>query len=255
MTHVIKVGGNELDDPAFVTGLVRALKGLASPPLLVHGGGKEIGALQERLGLAPRYVDGLRVTDLESLAVAQMVLAGRVNKRLVAALTAAGVDAMGMTGVDRGVLRAEKLEHPAGDLGWVGRVVAVRADVFCGLLAEGVIPVLAPICWGAEGSLFNVNADHVAAAVARALPAETLVFVSNVPGVLAGGQLLERMTPGQAEALIAGGVISGGMVPKVRSALEAVAAGVAAVCITDLEGLVEGNGTLVAAERPPTADR
>jgi acetylglutamate kinase len=235
MTQVIKVGGNELDDPTFVEGLVRALKEMPEPPVLVHGGGKEIRSLQERLGLEPQYIDGLRVTDLESLAVVQMVLVGRINKRLVAVLTAEGVDAFGMSGVDRGAVKAEKLEHPAGDLGWVGRVVAVRAEVFDRLLDDGITPVLCPICWGADGSMFNVNADHVA----------TLVFVSNVPGVLADDQLVERISPDQAEALIADGVVFGGMVPKVRSALEAVAGGVEAVRITNLEGLVEGTGTLV----------
>jgi len=245
MTQVIKVGGNELDDPAFVAGLVQAVRGLSEPPLLVHGGGKEIRSLQERLGLEPHYVDGLRVTDLESLAVVQMVLAGRVNKRLVAALIAGGVDALGMSGVDRGAVKAEKLEHSAGDLGWVGRVVAVRTEVFCRLLDDAVTPVLSPICWGADGDIFNVNADHVALAVARALAVETLVFVSNVPGVLNGDQVIERVTPPQAEALIADGTIAQGMVPKVRSALEAVASGVAAVCITDLEGLTQGTGTMV----------
>ena len=246
MTQVIKVGGNELDDPAFVEGLVRAVKGLSEPPLLVHGGGKEIRSLQERLGLEPQYVDGLRVTDLESLAVVQMVLAGRVNKRLVAALTAQGVDAFGMSGVDRGAVKAEKLEHPSGDLGWVGRVVAVRSEVFTRLLDDGITPVLSPICWGPDGSMFNVNADHVALAVAGALAAASLVFVSNVPGVLVNDQLIEHATPAQAEDLIADGVIFGGMVPKVRSALEAVAGGVTAVRITNLQGLTQGTGTIVA---------
>lgn len=246
MIRVIKVGGNELDDPGFVKGLVRAVKELPEAPVLVHGGGKEIRSLQERLGLAPQYVDGLRVTDLESLAVVQMVLAGRINKRLVAALTAEGVDAFGMSGVDRGAVKAEKLEHPAGDLGWVGRVAAVRTEVFERLLDEGITPVLSPICWGADGSMFNVNADHVALAVAQALVAEALVFVSNVPGVLADDHLIERVTPDQAEALIADGTIAGGMVPKIRSALDAVASGVAAVCITNLQGLTGGTGTIVA---------
>lgn len=245
MTQVIKIGGNELDDPAFVRELVLAVKGLPEPAVLVHGGGKEIRSLQERLGLEPHYVDGLRVTDVESLAVVQMVLAGRVNKRLVAALTAAGVDAFGMSGVDRGAVKAEKLEHPAGDLGWVGRVVAVRSDVFYRLLDDEITPVLSPICWGADGSMFNVNADHVALAVACALSAEALVFVSNVPGLLADGQLIERITPEQADSLIAAGTITGGMVPKIRSALEAVAGGVAAVRITNLQGLVQGTGTVV----------
>jgi acetylglutamate kinase len=247
MTRVIKVGGNELDDAAFVEGLVRAVSSFPDPPILVHGGGKEIRNLQERLGLEPQYVDGLRVTDVESLAVVQMVLAGRVNKRLVAALTTGGVDAFGMSGVDRGAVKAEKLEHPAGDLGWVGRVIEVRTEVFNRLLDDGITPVLSPICWGADGDMFNVNADHVALAVAQALTVEALVFVSNVPGVLAEDTLIEQVTPDQAEVLITDGVISGGMVPKIRSALDAVAGGVAAVCITNLQGLTDGTGTVVTA--------
>jgi len=155
------------------------------------------------------------------------------------------VDAFGMSGVDRGAVKAEKLEHPAGDLGWVGRVTEVRTEVFYRLLDDGVTPILSPICWGADGSMFNVNADHVALAVAQALSVDALVFVSNVPGVLADDGLIEQVAPGQAEALIADGVISGGMVPKVRSALEAVAGGVTAVCITDLQGLTDGTGTVV----------
>lgn len=246
MIQVIKVGGNELDDPVFVGGLVRAVQALAEPPVLVHGGGKEIRTLQERLGLEPQYVDGLRVTDVESLAVVQMVLAGRVNKRLVAALTAEGVDAFGMSGVDRGAIKAEKLEHPAGDLGWVGRVVEVRTQVFRRLLEDGITPVLSPICWGADGSMFNVNADHVALAVAQSLDAGRLVFVSNVPGVLVGDELIQRISTGQAEALIAEGVIAGGMLPKIRSALEAVSGGVAEVRITNLQGLAQDSGTIVA---------
>lgn len=243
MIRVIKVGGNELDDPQFVAALVGALKMLPEAPVLVHGGGKEIRSLQEKLGLAPQYVDGLRVTDAESLAVVQMVLAGRINKRLVAALTAAGVDALGMSGVDRGAVKAEKLEHPRGDLGWVGRVVAVRVEVFGRLLEEGVTPVLSPICWGADGEMFNVNADHVASAVACALAAETLVFVSNVAGVLVDGEVISQATPADLERLIAQGTIAGGMVPKARAALEALASGVNAVRITNLEGLVAGSGT------------
>lgn len=251
MAQIIKIGGNELDDPAFVRDLVQMVKELPEPPVLVHGGGKEIRSLQERLGLEPQYVDGLRVTDIESLAVVQMVLAGRVNKRLVAALTAGGVDAFGMSGVDRGAVKAEKLEHPAGDLGWVGRVVAVRPDVFYRLLDDGITPVLSPICWGADGSMFNVNADHVALALACALAATALVFVSNVPGLLAGDQVIERITPVQAESLMAEGVITGGMIPKVRSALEAIAGGVPTVRITDLQGLVQGTGTTVALSPQP----
>jgi len=245
MIQVLKIGGNELDDPGFVKQLVQVVKDLPAPPILVHGGGKEISNLQERLGLEPRYVDGLRVTDDESLEVVQMVLAGRVNKRLVSALIAQGVDAFGMSGIDRSAVKAEKLHHPSGDLGWVGHVTAVRAEVFLSMLEHGITPVLSPICWGGDGSIFNVNADNVAEGVALALGADMLVFISNVPGVLVGDRLLERLDPARAEALIADGTVSGGMIPKVRSALESVARGVSAVRITNLQGLRQGTGTVV----------
>ena len=183
MTQVIKIGGNDLDNPEFVQRLAEAVKELGQLSVLVHGGGKEIRSLQERLGLEPRYVEGLRVTDSASLEVVQMVLTGRVNKRLVAALIAEGVDAFGMSGIDRSAVKAEKLEHPGGDLGWVGRVVAVRSEVFLNMLENGVTPVLSPICWGSDGSIFNVNADHVAEAVARALEANMLACGgSGYPG-------------------------------------------------------------------------
>jgi acetylglutamate kinase len=250
MIQVLKIGGNEIDDADFVRDLAQAVKSLPAPPVLVHGGGKEIRNLQEKLGLEPRYVDGLRVTDDASLEVVQMVLAGRVNKRLVSALGSAGVDAFGMSGIDRSAVKAEKLQHPSGDLGWVGRVVAVRAEVFLNLLENGITPVLSPVCWGSDGSVFNVNADHVAEAVALALQADALAFVSNVPGVLAGDRLIERLGPAQAEALIADGTISGGMIPKVRAAVETVVRGVRAVRITNLDGLRRGSGTVVVADEP-----
>jgi acetylglutamate kinase len=245
MIQVLKIGGNELDEPNFVQELVAVVKELPDLPILVHGGGKEIRTLQERLGLEPRYIDGLRVTDKESLEVVQMVLAGRVNKRLVAALISAGVDAFGMSGIDRSAVKAEKMCHPRGDLGWVGRVVAVREEVFLNMLNDGVMPVLSPICWGGDGSIFNVNADNVAEAVALAIQADVLVFVSNVPGILVGDRLLDQLGRVEAEALIADGTISGGMIPKVRAALETVMRGVKAVRITNLQGLRQGTGTVV----------
>lgn len=245
---VIKIGGNELDDPNFIIGVGQAVANLPAPPILVHGGGKEIRELQNRLGIEPQYIDGLRVTDLESLAVVKMVLAGRVNKRLVASLLAAGVDAFGMSGVDRSAIKAEKLHHPAGDLGLVGRITHVRTEVFKHLLEAGITPVLSPISYGADGSIFNVNADHVAMAVAIAMQATALVFVSNVPGVLRERELLPYLTTAEVEQLIADKVIVNGMIPKVRSALEAVAGGVPAVRITNLAGLKEGTGTTIVQE-------
>jgi acetylglutamate kinase len=243
---VLKIGGQELDDPEIVKGIGQAVAGLDKPPILVHGGGKEIKELQTRLGVTPQYVDGLRVTDAESLDIVQMVLIGRVNKRLVSSLSLAGVDAFGMSGVDRTAIKAEKLEHPGGDLGYVGRVVHVRAEVFTRLLDDGITPTLSPLCYGADGSIFNVNADHVAVAVAIALRAEALVFVSNVPGVLRDEQVIPRLTAAEVKQLIEDKVIFGGMIPKVTSALEAVEAGVSAVRITNLDGLKSGTGTTIA---------
>jgi acetylglutamate kinase len=246
---VIKIGGNELDDPTFIDQIGQAIAALPEPPILVHGGGKEIRELQKRLGVEPQYIDGLRVTDAESLSIVKMVLAGRINKQLVASLLLAGVDAFGMSGVDRSSIKAEKLQHPGGDLGQVGRIVEVRIEVFRRLLEDGVTPVLSPICYGPDGSIFNVNADHVAQAVARAMQADTLIFVSNVPGVLRDGHLLPHLTSREVEQLIEAKVIVDGMIPKVRSALEAVNGGVAAVKITNLAGLKAGSGTIIVADK------
>lgn len=244
---VLKIGGNELDDPAFIDNLGQAMAGLQAPTILVHGGGKEIRELQERLGIKAQYIDGLRVTDAESLAIVKMVLAGRINKRLVASLMKAGVDALGMSGVDRAAIKVEKLQHPQGDLGLVGQVSSVRTEVFKNLLDDGVTPVLSPLCYGPDGSIFNVNADHVAMAVAIAMSAEVLVFVSNVPGVLRHGELLPFLTAAEVEQLIDDKIIVDGMIPKVRSALEAVSGGVAAVRITNLAGLEAATGTTIVA--------
>ncbi len=242
---VLKIGGQELDDPTFVAKMGQAIATVNEPLVLVHGGGKEISELQKRLGIQAQYIDGLRLTDADSLDIVQMVLVGRINKRLVTSLLLAGVDALGMCGVDRAAVKAEKLYHPMGDLGHTGRVVQVRAEVFTLLLENKITPVLAPLCYGDNGSLFNVNADHVATAVAVAMPAETLVFVSNVPGVLRQGQLMPQLTIAEIEQFIADKVITAGMIPKVRSAIAAVEGGVAAVKITNLDGLIAGTGTII----------
>jgi len=247
---VLKIGGNEIDDMDFVARLGQAVVALPEPPVIVHGGGKEIKQLQERLGVAPQYIDGLRVTDAESLSLVQMVLAGRVNKRLVASLSDAGLDAFGMSGVDRASIKVRKLEHPGGDLGFVGEVTHVRAKVFRHLLDDGVIPVLSPICYGPSGGIFNVNADHVAVAVAVALQADELVFVSNVPGVLKTEQVVSQLSVIEAEALIADGTIRNGMIPKIHSALQGVSGGVPTVRITNLEGLQNGLGTRLTHAAP-----
>lgn len=240
---VIKISGHELDSPDFLAELASTLKHFDTPVVIVHGGGKEITALQTRLGIEPRYVDGLRVTDAESLALVEMVLCGTVNKRIARTLVNAGIDAVGLSGVDGGLVSAEKLTHAAVDMGYTGEVTAVRVDLLLDLLDQGFIPVIAPICLGEESN-FNVNADHVAGAVAAALEADRLVFVSNVEGVLQDGQVIPRLTPAQVEALIADGTIFGGMIPKVKTALEALTGGVAHAVITNLQGLSSGGGTV-----------
>ncbi len=248
-TTVLKIGGAELQEGPIFDALLDSLVALARERRLVvvHGGGAEIADLQQRLGLAPSFVDGLRVTDGDSLRVAQMVLSGLVNKRLTARLVARGVRALGLSGVDAGVLRARRLMHPGGDLGFVGEITAVDVACLGGLLDAGFTPVLSPISLGENGCAYNVNADHAALAVAGALGAEELVFLTDVPGVQRNDALLPRLSVAAAEELIAAQIITGGMIPKVRSALEAVAHGVANARITNLSGLATGAGTVVVA--------
>jgi acetylglutamate kinase len=255
---VLKIGGNELDDDRFVSGLIDALRAMrqACAVALVHGGGKAIARLQERLCLESRFVDGLRVTDDESLDVAEMVLSGWINKRLVARLVAAGVPALGMSGVDGGLFRVVKMSHNTHDLGWVGDIAETHPSEVAALLARGVIPVISPISLGLDGHTYNVNADHAASALACTLGVGELVFVSNVPGVLIGmragtagasGECVPLLTSTEVESFIRSGEINGGMVPKVRSALSALERGVPRVRITNLEGLTSGGGTCFLA--------
>lgn len=245
---VIKVSGGELDSSAFVRGLAVALKGLGRPLLLVHGGGKGIGLLQQRLGIEPRFVEGLRVTDEATLEIVEMALRGTANVRLVAALVEAGLPAIGVSGVDGGLVRAE----PVPELGRVGHVASVQAERLLALLGAGFLPVICPVCLGPEGLTYNVNADEVARALALAVEADGLAFVSVVPGVLQGEALLASLDGPAAERLLADGTINGGMMPKVRAALEAARQGLR-VAILDLEGLPawargEAVGTTLVAE-------
>lgn len=250
---VLKVGGSELESIVngaandFVAGLVAAVRALQKEAavVLVHGGGKTIANLQARLGLEARFVDGLRVTDDASLDVAEMVLSGLTNKRLAARFVSAGVRAVGLSGVDDGLIRVNRLAQPGKDWGWVGDVTSANTALLETLLDQGIVPIISPISLGLDGHSYNVNADHAAAALASALGARELVFVSNVPGVLTGADqaCLPLLSPDEVEALIAAGEINGGMVPKVRSALAALARGVERVRIANLEGLVCGEGT------------
>jgi acetylglutamate kinase len=243
---VLKLGGNEIDDANFLAGFASAIAKMRETPVVVHGGGKEIADLQIKLGLTPRFVEGLRVTDDASLAVAEMVLSGRVNKRIVAALLNAGADAIGLSGIDRGLVRAEQLYHPGGDLGRVGKVVSVRGQVLQEFTASNIVPVVSPVSLGSDGA-FNVNADSVACAIAAALNADAVVFVTNVAGVLKDDRVIPSLTARQAEELIKAKIIFGGMIPKARAALDAVAGGARAARITNLDGLLSGAGTVFHA--------
>ena len=242
---VLKVGGNEVDEPAWVARFARAVAARGGRLVVVHGGGKEVTALQRLLGAEPEWRDGLRVTSDEAMRVVAMVVSGLVNKRLAAALVSAGVDAVGISGEDGGLLRARLAA--GGSMGRTGEIEAVRADLLHVFLSQGLVPVVSPVSRGPDGGALNVNADDAAAALAAALGAAELLFVSNVAGVLSAGAVLEGVDADEVEALIADGTAAGGMAPKLRAAARA-SNGVGRVRIGGLEMLDDpGAGTRVGA--------
>ncbi len=251
--RIVKVGGRLLGDREGIRRLARRIVALADPPILVHGGGPAVARLQERLGRVPRYVEGLRVTEDEDLELVTMVLAGWANKALVAALVAEGVDALGLSGVDLGLIRVQRRTDPPG-LGWVGQVDRVRSEFLWEILSDGIVPVIAPICLGLDGGLYNVNADQVAQALARVLRVRELVFVTDVPGLLLEGRPLRQVTAEEARHLLENGQVSGGMRPKLQAALDALASGVPRVRICDLEGLEAGGTHLGEGEMEALSD-
>ena len=252
---VIKVGGRALDREGAARELAVAVSPLHGQAVLVHGGGAEVSAWSARLGLTPSFVDGRRVTDPLTLQVAAAVLAGLVNKRMVAALRAADVDAVGLAALDGGMV--ETVPHPhAGRLGEVGAIGHVSPALLETLLAQGRVPVLASI-GACAGRLLNLNADDLAAAIAGALSARALILLSDAPGVRLGGAVAARLTAEQARSALAGADVTGGMRAKLECAEVALLAGVPAVHIAAWAGphtltalLAEGGvgTTLVAAE-------
>jgi acetylglutamate kinase len=216
---VVKLGGTTLAEQQQVLAEVAALA-RRRPIVLVHGGGKRMTDWLARLGVETRFEDGLRVTDAAAIEVAAAVLRGVVNSELVAALRDLHVDAVGLSGVDGGLLIAERVP----DMGLVAHVVGLRRDLLDGLLVAGQVPVVAPLARDEQGVVCNVNADDAAAGIAAGLGARQLVLLTDVDGVRgADGQRLGTISAGEAEALIETGVIGGGMVPKVRAALAALA--------------------------------
>lgn len=244
---VIKVGGNELDDESFLIGLSKSVQSIKDDghfPVIVHGGGKTIANYQTRLGLETQFLEGLRVTNDASLDVAEMVLSGLMNKRIVRALVNGDIRAAGVSGVDDGTIYVEKMWHPMGDLGRVGDIQDVDTYLLKTLIDADIVPVVSPISFGSlDGLSYNVNADHAATAIASHLKAIKLIFVSNVPGIMVAGRVARAVTSNQAESWIDEEIITGGMIPKVRSALEAVRNGVAQAVISNLAGIQDGTGT------------
>ena len=218
-TVVIKLGGTTIAEQSQVLSEVAALA-RRRPVILVHGGGKRLTEWLDRMGVVSQFRGGLRVTDAASLEVAAAVLRGVINSELVAGLRALGVDAVGLSGVDGGLLIAERVE----DLGFVARVVGLRRDLLDALMVAGQVPVVAPLARDEHGLVCNVNADDVAAGIAAGIGARQLVLMTDVDGVRdAAGNKLDTLTVAEAETLIADGVIAGGMVPKIRAALGALA--------------------------------
>lgn len=245
-TIVIKYGGNAMVDEELKRGFARdvvLMKLVGMNPVVVHGGGPQIGSLLERIGKKSEFVDGLRVTDSETIDVVEMVLGGLVNKSIVALINAQGGRAVGLSGKDGGMIQARKLLLRQGqsdddgevvDIGQVGEIEQINPAVVDTLDQANFIPVIAPIGAGADGKAYNINADTVAGSLAVTLKAEKLILLTNTPGVLnSDDQLLELLSETEAQNLIEQGVISGGMLPKVQCALEAVAGGVRTATISD----------------------
>jgi acetylglutamate kinase len=256
-TFVIKYGGSAQRDEALRSSFavdVVLLKYIGLRPVVVHGGGPQIGATLERLGKQSRFVDGLRVTDDETMEVVEMVLGGSINRQIVALIQQGGGRAIGLTGSDGGMIRVRRREE-GRDLGRVGQVIGVDPAAIAAVADAGFVPVIAPIGVDDAGVTHNVNADEAAGAVARALRAEKLILLTDVEGVKdARGGLIHQLSVTEAKKLIAEGTIREGMIPKVECCMQALAEGVASAHIVDgrmlhailLEVFTDGGvGTLI----------
>jgi acetylglutamate kinase len=261
---VAKYGGAAIETGGLAASFaedVALLQSAGIAPVIVHGGGPAVTQMSARLGIETTFVDGLRVTDAATLDVATMVLAGKLNTDAVATLVAGGVRAVGLSGVDGGLLLARKqvVDEAAPDLGFVGEVVHVRADVLSTLPARRFVPVVASIAMDETGQAYNVNADVVASELAIALGAKKLIYVNDVPGLIGpSGELLSELSAAQCLDLLSrGDVVEGGMIPKLESAVRALKAGIGRVHLVDgrVEHSVvlelftpEGVGTMIAPD-------
>lgn len=250
--RVVKLGGNELERPEWLAECACALK-RSEPVLVVHGGGRAVDALSRRLGLPVEKREGVRVTTPEVAEAVELALAGPINRQVVSALRRAGLDALGLSGVDGGLLTAA-VAPGGGGLGHVGEITAVRTSLLQSLLSAGLTPVvvpLAPAGADAGGVPLNVNADHAAAAIAGALRARELLFISDVAGVEVDGAVQSSLAIAEIDGLIGRGVAAGGMAAKLRAAAAALRAGAKAVRIGDLAMLDHPSvGTRILAATP-----
>jgi acetylglutamate kinase len=241
-TFVIKYGGHAMESPQLAEGFARdviLLKYVGMNPVIVHGGGPQIGALMKRLGKEPQFVGGMRVTDEETMEIVEMVLVGRINKEIVGLINHQGGKAVGLSGKDGTLIRARRRTHrtAAGeelDLGLVGDVTHVNPEPIRLLDEHGFIPVIAPVGVGEDGESYNINADLVAGEMAAALQAEKLIHLTDVEGIKGpGGELISTLSQAEARRLVAAAVIEGGMLPKVESSLRALEAGTRKAHILD----------------------
>lgn len=245
-TIVVKYGGNAMTDPELENSFARdivLLKTVGLNPIVVHGGGPQIGDLLAKIGKQSEFIDGMRVTDAETMDVVEMVLGGLVNKSIVNLINKNGGRAMGLTGKDGNLIRAKKmyLQKPQADgsvkeidIGQVGEVAGIKTDVLEMFMASDFIPVIAPVGVGDAGESYNINADLVAGKVAEALKAEKLILLTNITGVLDKNKnILTGLSTQDVDNLIADGTIYGGMIPKISCALEAVKGGVVSAHIID----------------------
>jgi len=225
---VVKIGGKSAENDSLVKALSEELRGIRNQGrriLLVHGGGVTISEIQDRYGIKPRFIDGLRQTTPVEMPLVDMALAGGVNKRLVRILRSVGLDAWGLCGADAGIFLAESIADTS-EKNRTGRIVSVDTGPLELLWTGGYVPVFAPPASDSDGSGMNINADEAALSLSTALSADQLVFISDVPGVLDSGKVIRHLTPRITEEKILSAVITGGMIPKVRSAAAALEQGV-----------------------------
>ena len=246
-TMVVKYGGHAMGDASLAELFARDIvlfKQVGINPIVVHGGGPQIGDMLERLKIKSSFVDGLRITDAATVEIVEMVLAGSINKQIVAAISKAGGTAVGLSGKDGNLIQARKLTRKSRDpdsniekvvdLGFVGEPAHINANVLTELSRSDIIPVIAPLGVGPDGVTYNINADTAAGAIAAAVKAERLLMLTDVPGVLDKmGALIAEMTAAQVNARIKDKTIQGGMIPKVETCLDAVKKGVDAAVILD----------------------